>query len=280
MTVVTFVFKFGLYRGTLENGSSVAIRCLVLSRKLSNQSIRGHLDCLSKLNHPHLLSFLGHCTQTNLGYEPSATILYLVYEYMPRGTYHAHLSESCPEKILTWPNRLAILIEIAKAVHFLHTGVIPGSFNNQLKTNNILLDEHKIAKLSDYGVSAIIEENEKLLETKSEGHKSKYDVANRTIAQYKKRGLSSQRNAVNVYLQSSSGSQDCRRKIVNPAVLTTSSHESLAIAISFSIANKCVLLEPSARPSSKMFSGTYSMQLKCSLPLTLNANLTRPRESD
>lgn len=39
---------------------------------------------------------------------------------------------------------------------------MPGSFNNQLKTNNILLDEHKIAKLSDYGVSAIIEENEKL----------------------------------------------------------------------------------------------------------------------
>ena len=69
---------------------------------------------------------------------------------------------SCPEKILTWPDRLGILIEIAKAVHFLHTGVIPGSFNNQLKTNNILLDQHKIAKLSDYGVSAILEENEKL----------------------------------------------------------------------------------------------------------------------
>lgn len=73
-----------------------------------------------------------------------------------------NLVESCPEKILTWPDRLGILIEIAKAVHFLHTGVIPGSFNNQLKTNNILLDQHKIAKLSDYGVSAIIEENEKL----------------------------------------------------------------------------------------------------------------------
>lgn len=74
----------------------------------------------------------------------------------------AFFVESFSEKILTWPNRLAILIEIAKAVHFLHTGVMPGSFNNQLKTNNILLDEHKIAKLSDYGVSAIIEENEKL----------------------------------------------------------------------------------------------------------------------
>lgn len=183
-----------LYRGTLENGSSIAIRCLVLSRKFSSQSIRGHLDWMSKLNHPHLLSFLGHCTQTSGEHDPVATILYLVYEYMPNGSYRTHLSgqfgmcskvnsmsklnlsvlgnsmlleyclfvESFSEKILTWPDRLAILIEIAKAVHFLHTGVMPGSFNNHLKTNNILLDEHKIAKLSDYGVSAIIEENEKL----------------------------------------------------------------------------------------------------------------------
>ncbi|XP_022572678.2 probable inactive leucine-rich repeat receptor-like protein kinase At3g03770 [Brassica napus] len=245
-----------LYRGTLENGSSVAIRCMVLSKKFSSQSIRSHLDCLSKLNHPHLLSFLGHCTRTNLEYDPTATILYLVYEYMPKGTYRTHLSESCPEKILTWPDRLGILIEIAKAVHFLHTGVIPGSFNNQLKTNNILLDQHKIAKLSDYGVTAILEENEKL-EIKSEGHKSKYDVAKREDDVY---------NFGFILLESlvgplpttkgedfllnemtSFGSQDGRQKIVNPTVLTTSSQESLAIAIS--IANKCVLLEPSARPS-------------------------------
>ncbi|KAJ0260929.1 Leucine-rich repeat protein kinase family protein [Hirschfeldia incana] len=248
-----------LYRGTLENGSSVAIRCIVLSRKFSNQSIRGHLDCLSKLNHPHLLTFLGHCTQTSgVEYEPSATILYLVYEYMPKGTYRAHLSESCPEKILTWPDRLAILIEIAKAVHFLHTGVIPGSFNNQLKTNNILLDEHKIAKLSDYGLSAIIEENEKLLETKSEGHnKSKYNVAKREDDVYNFGFIlleslvgplpTSKGEAFLLNEMTSFGSQDGRQKIVNPTVLTTSSQESLAIAIS--IANKCVLLEPSARPS-------------------------------
>lgn len=81
-----------LYRGTLENGSSIAIRCLVLTRKFSSQSIRGHLDWMSKLNHPHLLSFLGHCTQTSGEHEPAATILYLVYEYMPNGSYRTHLS--------------------------------------------------------------------------------------------------------------------------------------------------------------------------------------------
>ncbi|XP_013712740.1 probable inactive leucine-rich repeat receptor-like protein kinase At3g03770 isoform X2 [Brassica napus] len=246
-----------LYRGTLENGSSVAIRCMVLSKKFSSQSIRSHLDWMSKLNHPHLLGFLGHhCTQTNGEYEPAATVLYLVYEYMPKGTYRAHLSESCPEKILTWPDRLAILIEIAKAVHFLHTGVMPGSFNNQLKTNNILLDGHKIAKLSDYGVSAITEENEKL-EIKSEGHKSKYNVAKREDDVYNFGFVlleslvgplpTTKGEAFLLNEMTSFGSQDGRQKIVNPTVLTTSSQESLAIAIS--IANKCVLLEPSARPS-------------------------------
>lgn len=71
-------------------------------------------------------------------------------------------AESCPEKILKWSDRLAILIDVAKGVHFLHTGVIPGVYNNRLKTNNILLDEHRIAKLCDYGMSIIMEENEKL----------------------------------------------------------------------------------------------------------------------
>lgn len=46
-------------------------------------------------------------------------------------------------------------------MHFLHTGVY-ASFSNHLKTNNILLDDHRIAKLSDYGISIITEDIEKL----------------------------------------------------------------------------------------------------------------------
>jgi serine/threonine protein kinase len=70
-------------------------------------------------------------------------------------------AENSPEKVLKWSDRLRILIGVAKAVHFLHTGVIPGCFNNRLKTNNILLDEHQVAKLSDYGMSIIAGDIEK-----------------------------------------------------------------------------------------------------------------------
>lgn len=62
------------------------------------------------------------------------------------------------EKVLKWQERLGVLIGIAKAVHFLHTGVIPGFYNNQLKSHNILLDEYLVAKVSDYGLSIITEE--------------------------------------------------------------------------------------------------------------------------
>lgn len=68
---------------------------------------------------------------------------------------------SRPEKVLNWPRRLSVLIGVAKAVHFLHTGIIPGFFSNRLKMNNILLNEHDNAKLSDYGLSIISEETDK-----------------------------------------------------------------------------------------------------------------------
>lgn len=71
-------------------------------------------------------------------------------------------AEFSPDKALKWSDRLAILIGVAKAVHFLHTGVIPGCLRNQLKTNNVLLDEHHIPKLSDYGMSMVAEEIENL----------------------------------------------------------------------------------------------------------------------
>lgn len=65
------------------------------------------------------------------------------------------------EKVLKWSDRLAVLIGVGKAVHFLHTGVIPPSSCNRLKTNNVLLDEHGIGKLSDYGMSILREEVDK-----------------------------------------------------------------------------------------------------------------------
>ncbi|XP_042376692.1 probable inactive leucine-rich repeat receptor-like protein kinase At3g03770 [Zingiber officinale] len=146
-----------LYKGRLENGILVAIRCLALFKKYSIRNLKLRLDLLSKLRHPHLVCLLGHCIDTEQD-DSSVNRVFLIYEYVSNGDLRAHLSEHGPEKALKWSDRLAVLIGIGKAVHFLHTGVIPGFFNNRLKANNILLDEHLIAKVSDYGLSIITEE--------------------------------------------------------------------------------------------------------------------------
>lgn len=174
---------------------------------------------------------------------------------MPNGNYHTHLSENCPAKVLKWSDRLAVLIGVAKAVHFLHTGVIPGSFNNRLKTNNILLDEHRIAKLSDYGMSIIMEENEKV-DAKKEGGKpwqrkqledDVYNFGFILLESLVGPIVTGKGETFLLNEMASFGSQDGRKRIVDPIVLTTSSQESLSIVVS--ITSKCVSPEPSTRPS-------------------------------
>ncbi|KAF5457374.1 hypothetical protein F2P56_021478 [Juglans regia] len=244
-----------LYRGRLENGTFVAIRALSLGKRCSIQNLKVRLDLLSKLHHPHLVGLLGHCIDDSGQDDSGANKVFLIYEYVPNGNYHTHLSESFPEKVLKWSDRLRILIGVAKAVHFLHTGVIPGCFNNQLKTNNILLDEHQIAKLSDYGMSIITEEIEKQ-QAKGEGPKSRHqtnvqdDVYNFGFILLESLVgpiVTGKEEAFLLNEMASFGSQNGRRRIVDPVVLTTCSQESLSIVIS--ITNKCISLEPSSRPS-------------------------------
>ncbi|XP_059443002.1 probable inactive leucine-rich repeat receptor-like protein kinase At3g03770 isoform X3 [Corylus avellana] len=150
-----------LYKGRLEDGTPVAIRCLPLSKKYSIRNLKLRLDLLAKLRHPHLVVLLGHCVDVGGRDDCIGNKVFLISEYVPRGSFPTYLGENSCRKVFNWSERLAVLIGVAKAVHFLHTGVIPGFFSNRLKTNNILLNEHWMAKLGDYGLSIISEETDK-----------------------------------------------------------------------------------------------------------------------
>jgi len=87
-----FLFLFQLYRGRLENGTYVAVRSLSLVKKFSIQNLKVRLDLLPKLHHPHLVGLLGHCIDGSGKDDSSGNKVFLIYEYVPNGNYHTHLS--------------------------------------------------------------------------------------------------------------------------------------------------------------------------------------------
>ncbi|KAJ0048095.1 hypothetical protein Pint_15702 [Pistacia integerrima] len=244
-----------LYKGRLENGTLVAVRCLPPSKKYSIRNLKLRLDLLAKLRHPHLVCLLGHCIDGGGRDDYSINKVFLIYEYVPNGNFRSHLSENTPGEVLNWSERLAVLIGTAKAVHFLHTGVIPGFFNNRLKTNNILLNEHRIAKLSDYGLSIVSEEINST-GVKQGDHESRQmikledDVLSfgfMILESLVGPSVSARKGAFLRDELASLNSPDGRGRIVNPVVLATCSQESLSIVIA--ITNKCICSESWSRPS-------------------------------
>lgn len=55
-------------------------------------------------------------------------------------------------EMLKWPQRMAITIGIARGVQFLHEGMAPGIYGNNIRIENVLLDESLTPKLVNYDI--------------------------------------------------------------------------------------------------------------------------------
>ncbi|XP_055817959.1 probable inactive leucine-rich repeat receptor-like protein kinase At3g03770 [Solanum dulcamara] len=140
-----------MYRGKMTDGSYVTIRCLVMKRSNTSQTFMHHIELISKLRHQHLVSALGHCFQFYLD-DSSVSRIFLVFEYVPNGTLRRWISDKHARRKLTWTQRIAASTGVAKGLQFLHNGIIPGLFSNNLKITDILLDQNLVAKISTYNL--------------------------------------------------------------------------------------------------------------------------------
>ncbi|URD97065.1 receptor-like protein kinase [Musa troglodytarum] len=106
------------------------------------------VDVLGVVEHPNLVKLIGYCAEDD---ERGIQRL-LIYEFMPNRSVEDHLSIRSITT-LSWPIRLKIALDTANGLTYLHEG---GEFQiifRDLKTSNILLDEHWNAKLSDFGLA-------------------------------------------------------------------------------------------------------------------------------
>uniref|UniRef100_A0A0D9WVX3 Protein kinase domain-containing protein n=1 Tax=Leersia perrieri TaxID=77586 RepID=A0A0D9WVX3_9ORYZ len=145
-----------MYRGRLSNGTPVTIRSLKVKRSQTSQNFNRHIEMISKLRHRHLVSALGHCFEYNLD-DSTVTQLYLVFEYVQNGNLRGRISQGTEGRKLTWVQRISTVIGVAKGIQFLHGGIIPGLFANNLKITNILLDQNVVAKIGSYNIPILSE---------------------------------------------------------------------------------------------------------------------------
>ncbi|KAB1200289.1 hypothetical protein CJ030_MR0G007674 [Morella rubra] len=141
-----------VYKGTLRNGMKVAVKRSDPKHGQGLPEFETEVLVLSKIRHRHLVSLIGYCQESSE--------MILVYEFMEKGTLRDHLydsnvsSETAPKRFkLSWKQRLEICIGSAKGLHYLHTCSHGGIIHRDVKPTNILLNEHYVAKVADFGLS-------------------------------------------------------------------------------------------------------------------------------
>ncbi|KAL5205679.1 hypothetical protein ABZP36_033888 [Zizania latifolia] len=170
---------FGVvYRGYLKQ-----LGCEVAVKKILREPSGGHKDfftevrIISGLKHQNLVKFLGWCCR---GYSSNILHhllccwswrrkndeeLFLVYELVENGNLSDHLYKSRTAAVLPWPTRYNIAKGIGSALRYLHHDCKPYILHRDIKPDNILLDNAYNAKLADFGLSRMANQDNTTLQT-------------------------------------------------------------------------------------------------------------------
>ncbi|KAG2327491.1 hypothetical protein Bca52824_010219 [Brassica carinata] len=137
---------FGVvYHGSLNGTQPIAVKLLSQSSVQGYKEFKAEVELLLRVHHVNLVSLVGYCDEEGH--------LALLYEYAPNGDLKQHLSGERGGSPLKWSSRLKIVIETAQGLEYLHMGCKPPIVHRDVKTTNILLDGHFLAKLADFGLS-------------------------------------------------------------------------------------------------------------------------------
>lgn len=148
-----------VYKGVLPDKTVVAVK------KITNLGVQGKKDfcteiaVIGNIHHANLVKLKGFCAQGRQRL--------LVYEYMNRGSLDRTLFGSGP--VIEWQERLDIALGTARGLAYLHSGCDQKIIHCDVKPENILLQDHFQAKLSDFGLSKLLSPEQSSLFTTMRG---------------------------------------------------------------------------------------------------------------
>ncbi|KAK7320404.1 hypothetical protein VNO77_29838 [Canavalia gladiata] len=152
-----------VYKGLLSDGTIIAVKQLSSKSKQGNREFVNEIGMISGLQHPNLVKLYGCCVEGNQ--------LILIYEYMENNCLSRILFGKDPDcrTKLDWPTRKKICLGIAKALAYLHEESRIKIIHRDIKASNVLLDKDFNAKVSDFGLAKLIEDDKTHVSTRVAG---------------------------------------------------------------------------------------------------------------
>ena len=112
---------------------------------------RREVEVMYKIHHPNVVKLYGHFEDNNY--------CYFIMEYISKGNVY-NLLPTDKKKRLSTKVSANIIKDVISAVYFLHN-MKPPIIHRDIKPENVLLSEGLVAKLTDFGWSNYIQEDEK-----------------------------------------------------------------------------------------------------------------------
>ncbi|KAK9937794.1 hypothetical protein M0R45_014563 [Rubus argutus] len=151
-----------VYKGVLSDGAVIAVKQLSSKSKQGNREFVNEIGMISALQHQNLVRLFGCCIEGNQ--------LLLIYEYMENNSLARALFGREEQLLhLDWKTRKKICIGIARGLAYLHEESRLKIVHRDIKATNVLLDKDLNAKISDFGLAKLDEEQNTHISTRIAG---------------------------------------------------------------------------------------------------------------
>ncbi|KAK6142262.1 hypothetical protein DH2020_022610 [Rehmannia glutinosa] len=149
--------------GLLSDGTIIAVKQLSSKSKQGTREFVNEIGMISALQHPNLVKLYGCCVEGNQ--------LMLIYEYMENNCVSRALfgKDSTQKLKLDWSTRRKISLGIARGLAYLHEESRLKIVHRDIKTSNVLLDKDLNAKISDFGLAKLNEDDKTHISTRIAG---------------------------------------------------------------------------------------------------------------
>jgi serine/threonine protein kinase len=114
----------------------------------SRKSFENEIRVLTEVRHRNIIRLYGFCSIRGC--------MYLVYEYVEKGSLGNVLYGLKGKAELDWSRRVKIVQGVAHAIAYLHHDCSPQIVHRDITMNNILLESEFEPRLSDFGTARLL----------------------------------------------------------------------------------------------------------------------------